>query len=1027
MPTFITEGSTRESLMGDPEKRVDTAPDGTLWLCVSEVSRAKFFFSKNGGATWKYASGSDMDFRLQWDWPHSRPSFFIDREGYAHCSWCLYGRNPQVVRYARGRPRSGGGWAWSEMTLTPNSGRSLMPDTDLIVMKRGSGWAVFIVYNLHTTNPMPRVARIDVSAGGTLTLNSINFSPADIDTGTHPTSALEFTSTGDGKTPAASPHLWLASGTKGATAAPLVAWRAAYASGSWSWGSAVTLDSSVRLARTQMAAVHDGERFCVVWSPTSRDVRFAEWDGSAAPVRRDLPAIPVEMIGEVGGVSIAHDPVTDDLYVVAWDTANTNGDPGKVYSCKLTRAGTPAWGAWTLVANKARTSSTEGKAQLVRHAQGTSVHVVYAEPKSAQVDPGWKLYHETVALLTRKPPVPVLRYPANGERLDLASGVTFGWEYVGTGAGDEQQAWQFQRKLGTNATEYWNDGAKTWGTTSFWNAGAAQSVSFPAGAWASDSYTWTVRTRSASGQDSDAAGSRLVVGTVAPLVDVTGPVGILFGESTAVVTWDYVSTDAQVSFEVRLTEDRTDITADGTPYLWESGPITSSAARSYQIPVVLEDQHAYRVYVRASSSAGMTSSWDYTAFSLSLAPPSGPLVEVTPEWSYPHEVPRARLRLTAQSNLMSADQAIGTTGWEGYSGPTFYGTVGAAEADSLAGIEAGMVITATADGDVYAVSSHGTPPVAPVGEEQPLGPLDFPVQEGETYTALGHCLTPSAIRGAALGIHWMSRDDTQVDATSSEDSLGDTIGDQHTTDTIEYRLVTLSVTAPPGAVRARVIPIVRNLLNGEKVYWSRLSFHPGADERWQPGGYSDTQTLRVERSADGGATWESVVDTQGVDSYQKAVVRDRLMPLGSDVLWRAFTDVNGPTGGTLTSASSPEARLAIDSDSWVIRDPADEEGEVNAFITDHARQDETTSTVTHTAGREFPVVDTEGTQGGTGSLTLYVPASAREQTIELLRRDREMMVQSPIGARYRVVFLQRDYESLAGSARDITASYVEVR
>lgn len=1013
MATLITAGRDRQPIKGDPEKRVDTAPDGTLWAWVSAGDDAHAFFSRNGGARWRHAGESS---KFDTNYTHSRPSFFIDRDGYAHVSSVRSAADPQLVDYARGRPRSGGGWVWDKCTFTVNSGRFLNACTDIVVVPRATGWTVFLVVNVHSRDPGPRVVRLEVSAGGRITLADRSFAPAPVDVGPHPSSVLEFAHTGNGKTPSATPHLLLQTGNRSSSPAPLRAWRAVFAGGSWAWEAPVTLDTGVAFTEDQHCAVWDGDRLCSVWAPTGvRAVRFAEWPGTqAAPVRRDPPALPVAFTAAPTSVNIAHDPTTDDIYVVAGDGAGS----GDVWSCRLTRS-SATWGAWALEADR-EASGEQAEAQLVRHAQQSTIDLVWSRGAAG----GWKVYHQVLGnagQLVRKPPPPVLLEPANGARLDLAAGATFSWDYSPTGASDTQQAWLLQRQQGTAAVQFWNAAAQAWSATAVWNPGAAESASFPPGAWASLPYTWTVRTRSSSGQDSNPADGRLVVGTAAPQVTALAPTGLLFGVSTPTVEWEYLSEHPQRSFQVRVFLDLTTVDPETTTPLWDSGVVTSAVARQTQVGVPLQDQESFRAYVRATSFLGQTSAWSVTQFVLSLAPPSGPLVEGTSYFTFPDEVPRARLRLTARSNLLGAQQALGQDGWEALQNVV----VSVQEQDSLEGLEQGLRLTGvTGSEQMRAQSAPGSPPVAPVGQEQPLGPLDFAVQAGETYTVVAHFRSAAGlVRPARVDLRWLVADDG-----TSEEEAGYTQGDQINTSDVEYRPAVLTVTAPARATRARVVLAVAGIgATPETHFVSRISLHPGSDRRWQPGGYADTQTLRVERSTDGGASWTQVADVAGVDAYQRARVDDRLMPLGVEVLYRAFTDVNDARGGRVTSQTSPVAHLLVESEPhWVLRDPADDAGEILAMVVGHDRSDEDAVTVSQPAGRRFPVVDTEGSQGARGRLTIYAPVAVRDKTIGLLRRGVRTLVQGPTGWTCWVTFPARDYRVEAGLARTITADYVEV-
>lgn len=1038
MPTKITAAPNWQGITGSGEKRLDAEPNGRLWVCVvsqfgagatGNPATLKFFYSDDAGATWRYEDDSDIHVG-EWQ---VYPSFFIDADGYAHCVWSLHERSPQVMRYARGRPRRGGGWSWTIVTITPGSGR-ISYHVDVVAHRQGSGWVAWVGYGRQKDDPGPKVAQVNIAADGRLTVASaIHGPPSVAGFGPFPVLSLEFRHAGDGKTPGAIPDLWVTAGSH-STAGPIYAFRASYSGGNtWTWSTGpIEVDTGVDLTKNLLATVYDGERLCVLWCPYgSTQLRFAEVANTGGTVtRRDLPTWPVTTPTNrrVIALSLAHDPATDDLYAVAYDEHD-----GDVWWSRLSRA-TNTWSAWAVAAQRAA-SAVHGKLQLLRHPQKDAVDLVWATDNG----PGLTIYHQQLVALSRAPSAPALIYPANGARVDLATGATFTWDYKPTGPGDTQQAWSFRRTdPATQAVSYWNAGASAFQAAQVWNPGADEWASFPPGAWTNGkSWPWTVATRSATGVDSGFAPARTVVGTAAPEVDVVAPAGIVFTDATPLVSWTYTSTDAQRDYEVRIVVDAP--TVDPTnpgPAVWSSGVISSSTARSARVEEPLEDGATYRAWVRTTSAVGVPSAWVSSQFTLMLAPPSGPLVEVGAGYSYPDDVPRVRLRLQARSNFLGPYQATVYTGPEvGYgwvNGPN--SILYAQEADPANGIAQGGRLRAGSFGQTPGqpvfggssiVTEVGQPPEAPPGEPQPTGPYDWPVVEGADYTVVASIRAAAVARAARVGILWYTADDDPTGSVSS--LLAQTDGDQVNLSTETYVQATLTASAPPGAKRAAVFVMVLTPLSGEDYYVTSVSFHPGTDTAVQPGGYYETQTMRIERSLDQGATWEAVTSRQGLDYYQRATTVDRLAPFGVEVWYRGYTDVNGANGEVLSSAASPVAKLVLESaDRWVIRDPDDVDGEVFALIEKHDRADEDQAVVSRPAGRQFPVVDTEGPQGATGSVEMYVPGPLRDKTIELLRRGVPLYLFSPIGERRHVRFLRRDYEPVVAGSRVITAEYVQV-
>ena len=1015
MPTFITKSPTYFGLTGSTEKRADTTPDGTQWVLLSQLGSGKFFSSADAGATWTYSPLSDLALTSK---VPSYPSLYIDGDGYAHVAWPVVDSNPQMLRYARGVPRTGGGWKWTYFSLTPGGGK-IAWHIDVTAMRSGSGWVAWIGYD-YFTGPggegSPHVARVNVSSTGVLTLGTANHGPPIIPgDGTNPRLGLEWAHTGDGKTPSAAPHLFVVSGSR-VGAGSLRGRRAAYSGGVWTWETPVTLDTAVAFDAQSLVGVWDGSRLCFAYSPDTSTVRFVEWDGTqTAPVRRDPSAIPVgvEGLGKIRSVSITHDPISHDIFLTAVDSLD-----GDIRATRLTRA-TNTWAPWTVLEVRGASYATFGRLQQVRYAPRDQVDLIWGgHGVPGVVDDALKVFHTTVAVLTRTPPAPALLAPANGARLDLGTGAAFAWQYKGTGPGDLQSAWSLRRGAAASYT-YWNAASKAFQAVQVWNAGTDESATFPPGVWANGAtYPWTVATRNATGQTSPWASERSVVATSAPVVTVTSPVGLVFADSTPTVTFDYLASDPQRSYEVRVVVDSPAVDPlNPGPSVWTSGLISSTSGRSITVDTSLVDEKTYRAYVRGVSNTGIASAWASAQFTLSLAPPSGPLVQVVEEWAYGSEVPRARLRVQARSSFFTADQAVGTNGWEADNNAT----VAVIQPDQVPNVNAGYSITATVAGAAAARTAQGTPPPAPYGEAQPTGPLDFPVMDGDAYTLVAEVMTPTAIRAARVIIRWYDRDD------GTGALLDTTVSDQVNTTTTGYTQVRVSASAPQGARLARVVVEVLGMSAGELAYVSRVSFHPGLSTAWQPGGFSETQVVRVERSDDGGATWNTVQGAEhvGVDTWQRATIRDRTAPYGTLVRYRAYTDVVTDTG-TLTSANSIIAKVVLDSDLWTLRDVTDVNGEVLAFVTNHSRNDEDSASVNNAAGREYPVVDSEGPIGAKGTLTIYVPDERREATIELLRRGMPLLAQSPRGMTMSVYFLARDYATEVGGARTIVADYVQV-
>jgi hypothetical protein len=1006
MATQITAGLPHgDSLSGSPEKRLDVDTSGALWACLTSVGKLIYFRSTNGGSSWAPSAGSDLSLGSGVD--TAVPSFFIDADGYAHTCFVRWEASPQVVIYARGTPVTGGGWSWKQQVISPAAGRTGV-DSDIVVFRNGTGWVAWVSYDLNA-NGGCKVAKVDISSNGTLSVGATSHGPT-LANAINQYGSLEFKHTGDGKTPTASPDLYLVVASISGTA-PLYAHRAAYSGGVWTWQTPVNITASVEIGKTTMCTVFDGTRLMVAWAGTGATaISVSEWDTASTVTARNPPAMPGGT-GVILGVSLSCDPSTGDIYLAAYGATI-----GNIVYCKFTRA-TTTWGSWTTVQTRTAYSG-DGDVQMVRHPPRDSIDLLYSTGSGP-----YTIFSAHVTDLTRSPNSPSLISPANGATSDLASGGVFTWQYNPVSPSDSQQAWAFRRVNGAT-TQYWNASTQAFATGSIiWNTTDPTNptqVAFPAGKWTTGTtYTWSVATKSATGAASSFASDRTITAAVVPAVVVTSPSGIAYGESTPLVVWTYTSPNAQRDYQVRIVPTF-GVTIDPNnpgPATWDSGVVGSSLARSARVGTALTNGTAYRAYVRCSDSTGLQSTWSYSDFAVSIVPPTGPLVEVLDEVFYDTDVPRVRLDLTARSNYLDANQTNGQANWVVDANCT----LAAQPDDSANQLIASLQMTSAAAGNMIARTSVGTPPAAPFGQPALSGPLSFPVVAGQRYTAVASFKSAVSIRACRVSIRWYDDDDgTGV-------LISESPGDQVTSSLTSYVPAFVTDEAPAGAKLGRMVVTVLATAGASEVHYAgRMSFHPGDDTNYQSGGYANTQTLRVERSDDGGVTWTGVVDRIKPDYWQKVTTTDRLMPFNTEVRYRCFTDVDLGDGSTLTSGTSPVSFITIDSQAWVIRDPDTETAEVNALVIGFTRNDEETIAITRPVGRFYPVVDSEGLQSGKGKISIYVRQRDVADTVALLQRAVPMVIQNLIGEVIWVRFPAREYTPQDMISRTIDLDYYEI-
>lgn len=1005
MATRITALDHQWGITGAVERKFAEAPNGRQWVLVhTRRGGGRLFYSEDQGATWS-AGGT-----VPYDQSSTVLAFHMDDGGHASIAWLHWDATPQHVHYSRGVPSSDGrSFFWTTVLLTPASNR-LGHDADVVTFRRGTGWVVWIYFEWHDVGS--RLARVGVSATGKLTVEATSIDPGNA-AGVLPFGGVTFAHTGDGVTPLPAPHLFAITGARrnlaNGTVPDLRLHRGFHQSGSWTFGTDTVRLEQATIDETTATFLWDGSLLCAAWCPTgSNVVRFATWDGAATTVTRiDPPALPTG-VGVVNGLSIAHDPVTRDIFLFIHDL--TKGD---IRWTRLTRSAN-TWSPWAIIVSRPAYNG-DNKVQALRHPRFGNVDIIYGNYTS---DTSGVLFHTRVLALPRKPGTPTLISPTNGALVDLNRGATFNHDYVKAGPGDTQSGWTFRRRYST-VTEFWNVSSQAWQATEVFNVGDSKATSFPAGRWPSDTtYSWSVKTRSATGVESDYAPERTVVSTAAPVVDVVAPSGLVYTESTPLIVFDYTSTEPLRSYEMRVVVASSTIDPlNPGPAVWESGVVTSSVARQQRVDIPLNPDVAYRAYVRATSTAGLVSTWDFNDFSLTLLPPSSPLVGVVEDYSYPREVPHARLNVSGRTNYLGVSQDIGQVGWDALENAT----VAAQQADLSQQIDASLRITTVAAGLATARTAAGSPPTVAADLPQPRGPLSFPVLPGVTYTGLAAFRAGTAARAGRVSIQWFDDDEGNGSLISTS------VGQQVVLTTTSYTQAAVTAAAPTGARLGRlVVETLGASAAGEIFYVTRMSLHPGSVQVWQPGGFALTQTMRVERSDDNGKIWRLVNSRIRTDFWQRATAIDRTMRLGQPVLYRASTDVDLDNGSKLTSSLSPASLVVVESDSWVIRDPDDATSEIFAFITDMRRSDTESTTIHRPVGREFPVIDSEGAQSAEGSLTMFVRQSQIAATVDLLRRPKTLLVQSPIGEVLRLRFVQRDYASALTFHRSLDLNFYEM-
>lgn len=244
----------------------------------------------------------------------------------------------------------------------------------------------------------------------------------------------------------------------------------------------------------------------------------------------------------------------------------------------------------------------------------------------------------TLLMNQNLPPLaPTLLSPPNAASAGLSGTPTFSWVHNDE-VGSVQGGFVIRRKVGAGAYEYYNSGTGAWQSTIVAIFQTAQSFTFPAGKWTNGvTYNWSIATMDQYFALGAFATDRVTTSGQGPVVDVTGPVGVVSDTDSPQVGWTYFDAegDLQTHYQLRVFTDAqygiVGFDPNVSPYTWDSGELAGPWLSSF-INTDLANNDTYRVYVRVKS-AGQWSEWDYSQFTLTLLAPEKPIIEVLYEVS----------------------------------------------------------------------------------------------------------------------------------------------------------------------------------------------------------------------------------------------------------------------------------------------------------------------------------------------------------------------------------------------------------
>lgn len=440
-----------------------------------------------------------------------------------------------------------------------------------------------------------------------------------------------------------------------------------------------------------------------------------------------------------------------------------------------------------------------------------------------------------------------------------------------------------------------------------------------------------------------------------------------------------------------------------------TGTITTSVTLPDAIP-----NGTYKVYARAIRhregetyiASDQIGAWSSGAtLTMSMSGPEEPVLTVTAD----NTNARVAISVTPIRQLVNNPSfETNTTGWGSVNTSAAVRSTAAYYVGS-----ASFLLTTNASGVVGPYFNNGASKIA--------------VNAGLPYTFSIYAKDVNTSVNYKAGIDWYNAAGTQIGSTSWGTSTAIT--------TTGWTRISVTATAPANAVTAVVLCYSATTpLTGKQVYFDGALF----DQSSSLQAYVDyvdysSPYVTVERSHDGGVTWESVrgLTALGV-SFGAATIRyDYEAERGEVVYYRAR--ISAYTGGVLnTSANTPNASVTLTETTWNLKCP--QAPDLNFIgITVLAKPTEEISEdlgIFRPDGRRYPVVVSGTLTGWDGEITVMTDNAADWAKVKaLVEAQAVLFLESPFGWSKYIRLSQGAKTTIEGTVttqrRSASLAYVE--
>lgn len=468
---------------------------------------------------------------------------------------------------------------------------------DIVAFPFGTGWVAFVAWAVSGTDGA-YVSRVDITAAGVASLNSTT----GVD-GSGRTPTIDFRHTGDGKTPHALPHLYVANqiGTQGIRFGKL-----AYSLGSWGSTSGRMID----LFGIQPSLVFDGTRVVMAYSGASggaptTEVKVRERD--EADTKTDIlppPALPGG--GTVESASVTYDG-NGNLYLFASEL--TDRDLNYI---KYDRGA----GTWAASWQVTEFATVVGDASVKRGASdgaaGSSIEVLYNTGTGSP----YNVRHARPFILNEPPTMPP--WVIISGSYDVAAVLPLAWTHTDPD-GDVQDSIRLKRVIG--ATTNWWNGTDFTATTETDVTTGVESLSLAIG-WGSDgdaNHSYYVAT--SDGQEwSDYSAALVVTPSAKVNPTITSPAD---GATVATALLTATHTVAEQSAQQYRLLSASDVALSTT------GKVPTATATPHEFSYLLQNNTAYKVELTTWNAEDLASDVVVHDIDVDFVEPPAPTAAVT--------------------------------------------------------------------------------------------------------------------------------------------------------------------------------------------------------------------------------------------------------------------------------------------------------------------------------------------------------------------------------------------------------------